>query len=128
MGIGGISPVQLIIILVIVLLIFGTKKLRNFGGDLGGAIKGFKKAVKEEDSEETEEGKADQIEDEMGDVLFSIVNLARRLHIDPEAALARTNRKFEQRVRQMEADGPLDGLRIDELEERWLRAKSGELD
>jgi len=50
MGIGGISPVQLIIILVIVLLIFGTKKLRNFGGDLGGAIKGFKKAVKEEDT------------------------------------------------------------------------------
>lgn len=48
MGIGGISPVQLIIILVIVLLIFGTKKLRNFGGDLGGAIKGFKKAVKED--------------------------------------------------------------------------------
>jgi sec-independent protein translocase protein TatA len=63
MGIGGISPVQLIIILVIVLLIFGTKKLRNLGGDLGGAIKGFKKAVKEdgsnaeklEDEEETEE-------------------------------------------------------------------------
>ena len=48
MGIGGISPVQLLIILVIVLLIFGTKKLRNFGGDLGGAIKGFKKAVKED--------------------------------------------------------------------------------
>ena len=63
MGIGGISPVQLIIILIIVLLIFGTKKLRNFGGDLGGAIKGFKKAVKEE-SDETEEGKAEQIEDE----------------------------------------------------------------
>ncbi|NKB77743.1 MAG: twin-arginine translocase TatA/TatE family subunit [Gammaproteobacteria bacterium] len=48
MGLGGISPVQLIIILVIVLLIFGTKKLKNFGGDLGGAIKGFKKAVKDE--------------------------------------------------------------------------------
>ncbi len=56
MGIGGISPVQLIIILVIVLLIFGTKKLRNFGGDLGGAIRGFKKAVKaEETTEQIEE-------------------------------------------------------------------------
>ena len=55
MGIGGISPVQLIIILVIVLLIFGTKKLRNFGGDLGGAIKGFKKAVKEETTDELED-------------------------------------------------------------------------
>lgn len=63
MGIGGISPVQLIIILVIVLLIFGTKKLRNFGGDLGGAIKGFKKAVKEEDSAEKIEEAADEAEE-----------------------------------------------------------------
>ena len=61
MGIGGISPIQLIIILIIVLLIFGTKKLRNFGGDLGGAIKGFKKAVKEEgdDAEKLEDEKAE---------------------------------------------------------------------
>jgi len=48
MGFGGISAWQLIIILVIVLLIFGTKKLRGVGGDLGSAIKSFKKAVKEE--------------------------------------------------------------------------------
>ncbi len=39
---------ELIIVLVIVLLLFGTKKLRNIGGDLGGALKGFKKAVNEE--------------------------------------------------------------------------------
>lgn len=57
MGFSGISPIQLIIILVIVLLIFGTRKLRNFGGDLGGAIKGFKKAVKEEENPEIENGK-----------------------------------------------------------------------
>ena len=48
MGFGGISAWQLIIILVIVLLIFGTKKLRSVGGDLGSAIKSFKKAIKEE--------------------------------------------------------------------------------
>ena len=42
----GISPMQLLIILLIVALIFGTKKLRNMGGDLGGAVKGFKKALK----------------------------------------------------------------------------------
>ena len=48
MGFGGISIWQLLIILVIVLMIFGTKKLRNMGGDLGTAIKGFKKSVKEE--------------------------------------------------------------------------------
>jgi len=50
MGIGGISIWQLVIIAVLVIVVFGTKKLRNAGGDLGGAIKGFKKAMKEEDS------------------------------------------------------------------------------
>ena len=45
---GGISIWQLLIILVIVVLIFGTKKLRGLSGDLGGAVKDFKKAVKED--------------------------------------------------------------------------------
>lgn len=44
----GIGWVQLLIVLVIVIVIFGTKKLRNMGGDIGGAIKNFKKAVKDE--------------------------------------------------------------------------------
>ncbi len=48
----GISVTQLLIILVIVLLLFGTKRLKNLGSDLGGAIKGFKKAVKEGSEEE----------------------------------------------------------------------------
>ncbi|WP_096085627.1 twin-arginine translocase TatA/TatE family subunit [Agaribacterium haliotis] len=51
MGLGGISIPSLLIILVIVLLLFGTKKLRNLGGDLGGAIKGFKKAVTDDEKE-----------------------------------------------------------------------------
>ena len=41
----GISPTQLIIVLVIVALVFGTKKLRNMGGDIGGAVMGFKQAM-----------------------------------------------------------------------------------
>ncbi len=45
----GISPWQLLIVLVIVVLIFGTKKLRNMGGDVGGAVKNFKKSMKDED-------------------------------------------------------------------------------
>ncbi len=49
MGLGGISIWQLLIILVIILLIFGTKKLRNLGSDLGGALKGFKDAVNDQD-------------------------------------------------------------------------------
>ncbi|PAJ73605.1 twin-arginine translocase subunit TatA [Pseudoalteromonas sp. NBT06-2] len=49
MGLGGIGIWNLLIILAIIVLLFGTKKLKNIGGDLGGAIKGFKKAVSEED-------------------------------------------------------------------------------
>lgn len=49
MGLGGIGIWQLIIILVIVVMLFGTKKLRNLGSDLGGALKGFKSAMKDED-------------------------------------------------------------------------------
>ncbi len=51
MGFGGISIWQLLIVLVIIVLIFGTKKFRNLGGDLGGAVKGFKKAMTEEESQ-----------------------------------------------------------------------------
>ncbi len=46
---GGISIWQLLIVAVIVVLLFGTKKLRGLGGDLGSAIKGFKKAVSEDE-------------------------------------------------------------------------------
>lgn len=46
---GGISIWQLLIVLGIIILIFGTKKLRNVGSDLGGAVKGFKQAVNEEE-------------------------------------------------------------------------------
>ena len=46
------SPKHLIVILVLVLLIFGTKKLRNIGSDLGSAVRGFKKSMNEGDQEE----------------------------------------------------------------------------
>ena len=49
MGFGGISIWSLLIILGIVILLFGTKKLRNVGGDLGGAIRSFKKSIKDEE-------------------------------------------------------------------------------
>ena len=51
MGIGGISIWQLLIVLVIVLLLFGTKRLKNIGSDLGNAVKGFKGAMKEGEKE-----------------------------------------------------------------------------
>ncbi len=43
------GPMELLIILGIIILIFGTKKIRNLGGDLGSFVKGFRKAVKDED-------------------------------------------------------------------------------
>lgn len=46
---SGISPTSLILILLIVVLVFGTKKLKSLGTDVGGAIKGFKKAMTEEE-------------------------------------------------------------------------------
>jgi sec-independent protein translocase protein TatA len=51
------GPTELIIILIILLVVFGTKKLKNMGTDLGSAIKGFKNAVSEDDKPESDEAK-----------------------------------------------------------------------
>ena len=56
----GFGPLELFIILAIVLVLFGAKKLRNIGGDLGGAIKNFKSAVKEEESVTEDKASTDQ--------------------------------------------------------------------
>jgi sec-independent protein translocase protein TatA len=50
MGFGGISIWQLLIILVIIVLLFGTKRLRNIGTDLGSAIRGFRSSIKDQDA------------------------------------------------------------------------------
>ena len=56
MGMGGISIWQLVIVLVIVLLLFGTKKLKNIGSDLGGAVKGFRSAMSgDKDAQDNED-------------------------------------------------------------------------
>lgn len=64
---GGISVWQLLIILVVVILIFGTKKLRTLGSDLGGAVKGFKKALNEDEKKQ----EADKLENQQQDAQFS---------------------------------------------------------
>ena len=63
MGLGGISIWQLLIILAIVILVFGTKRLKTLGGDLGGALKSFRKAMDQDDSK-TEDAKAKQLGDQ----------------------------------------------------------------
>jgi ATP diphosphatase len=87
--------------------------------------------------EETEElaaergGDPDRIEDEFGDLLFAVVNLGRWLGVDPDAALRRTNAKFERRFRAVEAAlraegrGPGDAS-LDDMEAHWLEAKARE--
>ena len=57
MGIGGISVCQLLIILAVVVLIFGSGRLKSLGSDLGSSLKGFKKAVKEEETDEDSDNK-----------------------------------------------------------------------
>ncbi|HEY5210472.1 MAG TPA: nucleoside triphosphate pyrophosphohydrolase [Stellaceae bacterium] len=65
-----------------------------------------------------------RIEDELGDVLFAVANLARHLRVDPEQALRAASRKFERRFRAMEASlSPLKGKSLDELEAAWQRVK-----
>ena len=61
MGLGGIGIWQLLIVLVIIMLVFGTKKLKNLGTDLGGAIKGFKSALDEGNKEAQKEQAPDQL-------------------------------------------------------------------
>lgn len=74
---------------------------------------------------------ADRIEDEMGDLLFTVVNLARHLGVDPETALRRCNAKFERRFRFMERALAAEGKAVDttelaEMERHWRRAKQAE--
>ena len=58
MGIGGISFWQILIILVVILVLFGGKKIRTMGSDLGEGLKGFKKAIKDEDLTKDSESKS----------------------------------------------------------------------
>ena len=61
MGIGGISIWQLLILLLIIVMVFGTKKLRNMGSDLGAAVKGFRKGMEDVKDDQAQKLEADQI-------------------------------------------------------------------
>ena len=71
-------------------------------------------------------GDTEAVEHELGDVLFSVVNLARHLHLDPEMALRQSVDRFSDRFRSMEATGELQGRTLDELNELWEAAKGRE--
>ncbi len=76
-------------------------------------------------------GRVDQVEDEMGDLLFAIANLSRKLGVEPEAALRRANDKFRDRFGHVEARIAARGERmqdksLDELDAEWRAVKAGE--
>jgi MazG family protein len=78
--------------------------------------------------EELDEMEADlddpeRAESELGDVLFSVINLARHLGLDGEVALRRAIDRFETRFRAMETAGPIEGMTLGQLNQRWERAK-----
>jgi ATP diphosphatase len=87
--------------------------------------------IKEELDEAVEAGRSrdtDRIEDEIGDLLFAVTNLARHHRVDPEGALRRTNAKFERRFAAIEAGlkavgRSLDDADLDEMEALWVEAK-----
>src|SRR5574338_319902 len=62
--------------------------------------------------------------EELGDLLFAVVNLARHLNIEPEAALREANRKFEQRFRAIEQAPGFDDMPLEEKERLWVAAKA----
>ena len=84
---------------------------------------GPKAKIHEELAElEAETGHQGRFE-EMGDLLFAVVNLARHLNIEPEAALREANRKFESRFRTIEAEPGFSAMSLDEMEALWVKAK-----
>ena len=66
MGLGGISIWQLLIVLLIVVVIFGTKRLSSIGSDLGGAVKGFRKSMSDAEKED-EQGQIDNADAEFSE-------------------------------------------------------------
>lgn len=86
-------------------------------------LRELQEAVSEQDQE--------HVEEELGDVFFSLVNYARFLQVDPETALEKTNKKFIQRFNHMEANATatgtsLDKMTLEEMEAFWQRVKKNE--
>lgn len=87
----------------------------------------------EEFAQASRSGSSDDMEEEMGDVLFSIINAARLYHINPENALEKTNRKFISRFnhierRATELGTPLKDMTLGQMDELWNEAKRLEKD
>ena len=92
-----------------------------------GLFEKLQEEIAEVKAELVPAGKTEAVEDEVGDLLFTAVNLARHLKVDPESALRRANAKFRARFAEMEqaAGGAaaLEGMTAEELDALWVQAK-----
>jgi ATP diphosphatase len=90
-------------------------------------LEGPRAKIAEELAELDAESDREAQEEELGDLLFAVVNLARHLNIEPEAALREANRKFEQRFRAIEQAPGFSGMSLEEMEALWVEAKKAQL-
>jgi len=91
-------------------------------------VSGPRAKIDEELAELEAETEHDRKFEELGDLLFAVVNLARHLNIEPEAALREANRKFETRFRAIEQEPGFEDLSLDEKEALWVKAKTAQAD
>ena len=91
-------------------------------------VSGPRAKIDEELAELDAETDHDRKLDELGDLLFAVVNLARHLNVEPEAALREANYKFEKRFRAIEQEPGFADLPLDEKEALWVKAKKAQAD
>jgi ATP diphosphatase len=91
-------------------------------------VSGPRAKIDEELAELDAETDHDRKLDELGDLLFAVVNLARHLNVEPEAALREANRKFEQRFRTIEMEPGFEDMSLNEKEALWMKAKKAQAD
>jgi ATP diphosphatase len=99
--------------------------------EVGPVLDKLEEELGELRTELAEDARPDRLADEVGDLLFAVVNLARHLGVDGETALRRANKKFERRFRAIEtalrvAGRDLEDASLDEMEVLWQRAKARE--
>ena len=104
------------------------KKVRNIGFDWENKNQVLEK-IKEELKELQEETSKNKIKEEVGDLLFSVINYARFINIDPEEALELTNRKFKKRFNYLESEIKKEGknlnkMSLNEMNVYWNKSKS----
>lgn len=105
------------------------EKARGVGFDWDHADQVWDKVKEEMEELKVEvDAKTDKIEDEMGDLLFAVINYARFIGVNPEDALERTNKKFIKRFQYLETESAKDGkkmgeMSLEEMDVYWNRAK-----